>query len=122
MTLVIPGRPIAKGRPHFANGHAYTPKATRDRELEIRQIAFIVGLRPLKGPVRLRARFYQATRHRLDVDNALKLLADSLQPPKGVPAGRGNAYHDDSQIVSMHGEKFYDRENPRTEVEIEAVT
>ncbi|MEW8997914.1 MAG: RusA family crossover junction endodeoxyribonuclease [Thermoanaerobacter sp.] len=27
--IVVPGRPVPKGRPRFAKGHAYTPEKTR---------------------------------------------------------------------------------------------
>lgn len=39
LTFDVPGRPRGKGRPRFANGHAYTPRATRDYEESIRLAA-----------------------------------------------------------------------------------
>lgn len=117
MKLVIPGNPVPKGRPRFGNGHVYTPQRTRDHETLIRQYALVARLKPISGPVRLTARFY--TDKALDGDNALKLLADALQPPRGIPAGVGNAYFDDKQVRKAEYEVIFTASDPRTEVEIE---
>ena len=114
-------KPKAKERPRFANGHAYTPKATKEYEQEIAWAARKVGARPLhypcvvditatfKAPMK-RKSFYCSKRP--DVDNLSKAVMDSLN---------GVAYMDDSQIVQLTMSKNYGNAN-RIEVEIEYLT
>ena len=69
-------------------------------------------LTPIRTPVRVELRFYRATARRCDWDNLAKLVCDALN---------GAAWDDDDQIVSAEVHKGIDRENPRTEVIIEAI-
>ncbi len=74
--------------------------------------AALVELSPLTGPVHLVANFYRP-RKRGDLDNLLKVLADSL---------KGIAYHDDDQIVKITASRFDDKERPRVEVSVSLIS
>lgn len=51
--------------------------------------------------------------NRADLDNSLKVILDCLQRTKAIK--------NDRQCVTIHAEKFIDKENPRIEFVIEAV-
>lgn len=133
LSLFIAGDPVAKGRPRVTvrNGRAwaYTPRKTEVAEKAIRALAQIEmrGKKPVEGPVCLT---YTATlpipkswpkkkraaaiagsvlpTTKPDLDNAIKLLADSLI---------GVAYAGDQQIVAMVAFKRYG-ERPGIDVEV----
>jgi Holliday junction resolvase RusA-like endonuclease len=115
-SFVVPGRPYGKGRPRFAQGRTYTPRETVVAEQAIRGAWEHAGaIRLPDGPVRLeitlgvvrpRSHFKKdgststegrrhpwPARQKPDVDNALKLIMDSLN---------GRAYADDVQVVDVH--------------------
>lgn len=64
---------------------------------------------PLICPVELKIDLYFGRKGKHDIDNYNKILLDSLT---------GIAYEDDSQIERLHIRKFYDKENPRIEIEV----
>ncbi|MGH7919963.1 MAG: RusA family crossover junction endodeoxyribonuclease [Candidatus Dormibacteraceae bacterium] len=112
-TLRVHTTPVAKARPRFAAGHAYTPTKTRHQEWEIRQ-AWMArhGDRPAMGPLRVeviallqmpkavpkRDRATVLPMKRPDADNLAKTVLDGL---KGV------AWRDDAQIVDLRVRKAY---------------
>lgn len=53
--------------------------------------------------------FYHGDQRKRDIDNYNKIVLDALA---------GIVYFDDKQIKSLNISKFYDKENPRVEVEI----
>jgi crossover junction endodeoxyribonuclease RusA len=57
-----------------------------------------LGLRRLKGPLRIEIEVYPPDRRRRDIDNVQKALLDALQ--------HGGLYDDDSQIVKLDIEKL----------------
>lgn len=67
-----------------------------------------LGMAPVDGEVSLRLQFFRPAR-RMDLDNMLKVLLDALQ---------GFGYHNDSQVVEIHAQRFEDKQNPRVELEI----
>lgn len=92
LELIVPGDPIAKGRPRTgANNNTFTPKRTKDAEKVIAAYAAAAmdGL-PVLGEVGIAVEFYCATRRATDGDNLLKLVTDALNKI---------AYADDSQIL-----------------------
>lgn len=107
---VIPGNPVPKERPRVVNGRAYTPKRTQQAEQWVRLHAR--ALPCLGGPLRVRLAFYRQNAVPCDLDNLAKLVQDALN---------GHAYEDDRQIVVLAASKEIDRDNPRTEIEIEEV-
>lgn len=115
--IKIPGRPRGKARPRFYNGHAYTPKNTRDFEKEIRVCYLQQDGRKIDGSVsvNIEAIFKipeswskkkkwetidQGKRPdvRPDIDNIVKIVMDALN---------GIAYDDDSQVVEIKARKIY---------------
>ena len=71
---------------------------------------------PISAPVNLRCVFYRATKHRVDLSNLIEAAQDVL-----VKAG---VIEDDCYkiIKSLDGCRVeFDKENPRTEIEIEEV-
>lgn len=139
ISFVIEGKPQGKARHRLTrDGHAYTPKGTREYEHRIREefrevtahryepgVAFPAGT-----PVRLIVRAYfpiprSASRRmrqamldgdvpctrKPDLDNILKAVADGLN---------GWAYEDDVQLTRIHAARFW-AELPRIEVELTEV-
>jgi Holliday junction resolvase RusA-like endonuclease len=131
--LVIPGEPIAKGRPRATvrggKVRTFTPERTREAE------AYVIRLAaerwagpPLSGPVRLRVEAFFPIRaswskarqasevgqpHLIkpDADNLLKLYADALN---------GIAYEDDAQIFDGRCLKWW-APMPRVEIHLTEV-
>ncbi len=64
---------------------------------------------PTPNPVELDVKLYFGTKRKQDIDNYNKILYDALT---------GIVWVDDSQIKKVLTEKFYDKENPRVELEI----
>jgi Holliday junction resolvase RusA-like endonuclease len=115
----IPFAPVAKGRPRFSNGHAFTPKKTRDAEAFIRDFVFYHHSipEPIEGPLSVAIRFFfKAERvnyhvSKPDCDNLAKLVLDALGPRVytylGVKTlGKGILYNDDCQIISLMVDKY----------------
>ena len=87
-TLVIPGR-------------AYAPKSHTALQYKetIREVAIGQIPKPLLGSISIRIVYcYSDTINRLDGDNLLKIICDSL---------KGIAYNDDSQIDTHHVDRVY---------------
>lgn len=127
MKLTISGEPTPKARARTVkSGHSYTPQKTKDAEENVKAawLDEFGSYQMTLSPVRMVIRFYLKApqtvqkqhddlecvpaKGRSDIDNFCKLLMDGLQ---------GLAYQNDSQVYSLHAEKFYST-NPRTEVEI----
>ncbi len=64
---------------------------------------------PTQGKVLISMQIFFGTRRKQDIDNYSKIVLDSLT---------GIVYEDDSQIYVLYIAKFYDKENPRVELEI----
>ena len=118
--LIIPGEPVAKGRPRFfpirtkagrTFGRAVTPERTRSYEVFIKELFVVAypGFIPQEGPLTMTVDAYLGIpkstsrkrraameggfivpEKRPDVDNILKTAADALQ---------GLAFLNDSQIA-----------------------
>jgi Holliday junction resolvase RusA-like endonuclease len=132
--LLIPGPPTGKGRPRFANGRTYTDKGTQLAEARVQRAWEEVGSPRLHdGPLYLRiwigverpkghykrdgSLSTEGLRHpfptrRPDLDNVVKLIADSLN---------GLAFHDDSQIVTVLADRSWSTD-AQTVVSIDELT
>ena len=116
-TIKIPGRPKGKSRPRFANGHAYTPKATRDYEKAIATCYQEQYGRKFEGGLSIdieavfkipeswnKKKKWETINEgrkpeiRPDIDNIVKVVMDGLN---------GIAYDDDSQVVEITARKIY---------------
>lgn len=120
ITMIIPGKPVGKGRPRFTSvGMAYTPKRTVEYENLVR-LAWMQtdGAKMMTGNIKatIKAYFsmptswskkkmqtmcYRPYPHKPDIDNLCKSICDSLN---------GLAYKDDSQIVEIQAVKLYGKE------------
>lgn len=87
------GEPVAKERPRFGRGHAYTPKRTRDAEVAIANLfrAHNPDWEPdAASTFGVLVNFWCSGRK--DLDNMLKLVLDALN---------GVVWRDDSQVVHL---------------------
>lgn len=123
VSFVVPGEPVAKGRPRFtANGHAYTPEKTTNYETLVRWEYHLqtngfrfadeaeLGMRveaffdiPKSKSKRAQHDMEIGLVHhtkRPDADNLLKAIADALNHV---------AYKDDSAICYVEVTKKYSR-------------
>lgn len=128
--FTVPGIPVGKGRPCFVkNGHAYTPKKTRNYEDKVVQCwkcqsgkGFADGI-PLMATVtafftvpkstsKKKAAALDGAPHikRPDADNVAKAILDALN---------GHAYNDDSAIALLTVRKYQTTGASRVEVTIE---
>lgn len=118
VTIIVPGKPIPKGRPRFARGRTYTPVKTvlYERLVGLKANRAMAGKKPFTGPVKidLRAQFeipksWPAERKtqallgelvpgRVDTDNIVKSVTDALNKI---------VYLDDSQIVQINAKRVY---------------
>jgi Holliday junction resolvase RusA-like endonuclease len=105
LELTVEGEPRAKGRPRFANGHAFTPPRTRNVETVFAWHARTAHRRPLTEPLLVCLDFYVGSRRRVDTDNLAKLALDACN---------GVVWADDSQIVELRVRREVDRRRPRT--------
>jgi Holliday junction resolvase RusA-like endonuclease len=105
LRIVIPGVPIAKGRPRFGKGRVYTPAKTKEYEDTIAWAAkAAMGRRKmLTGPVRLTITCVFSSKERgwhigkPDMSNVQKCIEDGFN---------GIVYKDDSQICYMNISKI----------------
>lgn len=130
----------AKERPRVA-GHAFTPKKTKDAEAKVRDaykgaclrrygrvvtapegrpVTVAVSIRkaaPMRRPRYLPKAIWDIGRwaftRTIDIDNALKLVLDALNPithydkaTRSTVVDEYVAWHDDSQITEVHGYKL----------------
>lgn len=139
--FVIPGVPVAKGRPRFRvfRGfvQSYTPKKTHLAEKNVKEAfqkaypLFKPQLDMFTGPLRIDVRFYMPVpvsiskkkKNELydhfhiikpDIDNLLKTVCDGLN---------GVVWEDDKQIAKISCSKRYvvENEDPHTEVLVEEI-
>jgi Holliday junction resolvase RusA-like endonuclease len=115
-SFAVAGKPIGKQRPRLGrNGHVYTPAATVAYERTVRWET--LAARPLSwdrsAPVSVTVACYFPDARRRDVDNVLKAVLDAMN---------GIAYADDCQVQSASVSKQIDRERPRIEIAVRAVT
>lgn len=129
MKIIIPGIPIAKGRPRLGKHGTYTPTKTVNYE-NLVQFCYMDQAEGIKldGPLmmvidlffpipksyskkRVEAIKEMEEMHtkKPDIDNCIKSITDALNR---------FAYDDDSQIVGLTARKHYTTEEPRAVVTI----
>lgn len=110
LRIIIPGRPVPKGRPRFGrNGQVYTPKKTREYEELVGWYAKQCMTEPLEGNVMLHIKTYVKNNVSPDLDNIAKAIMDGLN---------GVAYRDDRQVVCLSVQRIKGREE-RVEILLE---
>lgn len=121
MNLVLYGNPATKKNSQqiFKNPRTGKPFVTQSKNYKsyardcMRQITGEYK-KAIDYPINLKCTYYRKTRHRVDLNNLLSATCDIL-----VDAG---VLADDNCkiVVSQDGSRvFYDKENPRVEIEIE---
>jgi Holliday junction resolvase RusA-like endonuclease len=126
--VIIPGQPVAKGRPRFdRRGHAYTPEKTvRWEQMAAQIIRSVIGTPMYDQPLKLQVTaFFERPKRLLtrkaspkrihhvskpDADNVGKIVADAL-----TMAG---VVRDDSIINQMMVTKYYAAKGAPAEVVI----
>lgn len=104
-------KPVAKGRPRFGNGRAYTPMETKLFEGNLKALAtrymIVNRLGMLEGPIEVIVHFYlkkpRTSKNKLpcvkpDLDNFIKGVSDACN---------GVFWKDDAQICAMTVTKTY---------------
>lgn len=96
--FMVPGEPVAKGRPRVGRNGAYTPSRTLVAEEHVGWCFRAArGQRaPQDSLIRVDVEFVVGTRRRVDIDNLAKTVLDALN---------GLAFGDDSQVVELHAVK-----------------
>ena len=88
----------------FMKKEAKILKAKRQEEVKKQREWY-----PMEWDIRMWIRYHHWSRTKRDIDNYAKLVLDSMT---------GICFNDDSQIQFLYLSKFYDKENPRVEIEI----
>ena len=121
MKIVLYGRPITKknsGRIVMAGRYPKLLPSKAYVEYEKDCLTQITGKQRLKldGAYNVKCSYYMPTRHRVDLTNLLNATNDILVAAKVLK-------DDNCKIVVSHdgSRVFYDKENPRVEIEIEEV-
>lgn len=115
--FVIPGPPVATGRPRAfvsKSGHAstYMPDASRKYQETCRVHAMAAAMKarwkPVSAPCAIELKVYRRER-RGDIENIQKGVQDAMNRV---------VYVDDRQVVEAHVWLHLDRERPRVEVTV----
>ena len=99
-----------------SHGHYMIIQSARYRQYEKDAMYFLPKIDCITEKVNIKAIFYMPTRRKVDLTNLLEALDDVLV--------KGRVIEDDncSILYSHDGSRvFYDKDNPRTEVEITAI-
>jgi Holliday junction resolvase RusA-like endonuclease len=115
VTFTVEGSPVSVNhykKPNGRGGYYVTYEALAWKGSIVRA-ARLAGVEEQAGEVSLSVRYYhEHPNRRLDVDNVLKVLQDSLN---------GVAWKDDKQVKRVEVEAFHDRTHPRVEVTLQAL-
>lgn len=109
--LTIPVNPIPKVRITYRS--KWSKRAKRSLEYQKLIAGYWMTKKTeirLTGNLYLKCIFYRNDKRRIDIDNLVKIVQDGLQ--------YGQAFEDDSQIKKIEADLCYDKDNPRTEIEI----
>lgn len=111
-SIVLNGQPISTNNCYFhlrAGVRIMTPKARKLKEDYMWQVKSQWRRKPLSSELEIGIKIYYGNKRSFDWDNFHKLSIDSLT---------GIVWTDDSQIQKATVEKFYDKNNPRIEIDI----
>jgi len=110
--FTFPGEPIPASRPRLSRWGAFTPK--RYAEYKRAFAKALRGLAMLTGDLKLTMCFYRSNKRKVDIDNLMKATMDALQD--------AGVIENDAQIVDVIASKRVDRERPRVDFTLEAIT
>ena len=112
ISLIILELPPPDNAAYGQHGHIrYLTKKAKEWKEMVHFLGFQLCIKPIKGKVKMRIRFY--LKRERDVQGSLKLLFDALE---------GIVYNNDKQVYSYSVKKFLDEESrkkPRIELKIE---
>lgn len=112
LKLTLKGNPISTNSCYFhvkAGIRIMTSKAkTLKEDYQWQAKQQYKGI-PFSQELEISIKIYKERKHKYDWDNFHKLSMDALT---------GIVWEDDSQVQKATVEKFYDKENPRIEIEI----
>jgi Holliday junction resolvase RusA-like endonuclease len=129
LTVDVPGKPFAKGRPRFSkNGHTYTPEATARYENLVRVAAYqaMRGKAPLEGPLLVVVLVALPVPESWSRKKRVEALNGDIQPTgrpdadnyaKMLDGLNGIVWLDDSQVTTLAVVKRYDA-TPRMRVTV----
>lgn len=128
LKLIIPGEPVAKGRPRVTKWGTYTPEKTKNYETLVKELFYIEhGQALLEGQLEINIKAYFSIPKSTSKKNKNLMLAGKIRPTKKPDADNilkiiGDAlndlaYKDDKQIVVASIEKFYS-EKPLVHIRI----
>ena len=131
ITLVIPGEPVAKGRPRvMRSGVTFTPPKTLNYETLIKELFIISRQALMTGELRAEIDAYFTINKTVSQKKKEQMISQQIRPTKRpdldnvakavLDALNGLAYNDDSQIVSLTINKYW-AEVPRVTIRIEEV-
>lgn len=136
IAFVIPGAPVAKGRPRLSTrggfARAYTPAKTQRYEDLIKSRAYdaMAGRAPIDAAVMVTVTAYVAPPKSLSKAKTAAALAGTLRPvtrpdvdnycKAALDGMNGIVFRDDSLVTDMLVRKFYS-DRPRLEVRVEAI-
>lgn len=117
--LEIPGEPMGKQRPKFNRftKSAHTPEKTVNYEAYVKSLYVANRLPLLEGYIEADIAAYYSIPKSASKKKKEQMLLRSIRPTKAPDADNiakivldslnGVAYKDDSQVVTLHVEKFY---------------
>lgn len=131
LEFTVPGKPMAKQRVRVTRtGHAFTPERTMNYEALVMQCcsAAMNGAAPYEGALRVSVDSYLPVPQSWSKTKQMDAILGAIRPttkPDGdnlakaiTDAGNRVVWVDDSQIVSLHVDKWYS-ETPHTKIVVD---
>lgn len=119
MKFTIYGNPITKknhGNIVMVKGHPIMLPSKPYQEYEKKCKEYMPQIDAINYPINIKCEFYMQTRRKVDISNLISAISDILTKYKVIDDDNRNI------VVSYDGSRvFYDKENPRTIVEITKV-
>jgi len=111
MKIILPGNPLSTN--HIYKKSRYSIYMTPEGKTMKESYQWAITSQWKKdlcyGKISLGIKLYFGDKRKRDIDNYNKLILDAMS---------GIVYFDDNQINKLVLEKFYDKKNPRIEIEI----
>jgi len=131
--IIIPGVPVAQGRPKFGKGHAYDPQKSRDYKAYVGMMAAnqMRNVPPTNAAARLTVKVYRPMPKAFSKKKKVEAMNGVLRPMtkpdldnyiKGIKdALNGIVWGDDSQVVEYGPSGKWYSDRPRVEIWIEEI-
>lgn len=135
LTIVIPGEPVAQGRPKFANRGKFVtvydpPKSKKYKSIVASAAMQVKPEKLMEGPLHVEVHVYKGSLKSFSKKKAElaenKFLRPTTKPDadnyaKGIiDALKGIIWHDDGQVVDLITRKYYSAK-PRAEVFVRTI-